>query len=115
MLDNIKLILGLETDEHDNIILLYVSKVSASVVEYCNITDISPSLESFVEDKVVEIMKPKISGGNQNAGEVKAVTRGDTRIEYNVSNNGIADTGRGATLNDSDKKFLNTFRKLRMY
>lgn len=114
MLDNIKLILGIEDNKHDAMIMLYISKVTTVVVDYCNITELVPSLESFIEDKVVEIMKPKVSGGSQNTGEVKAVTRGDTKIEYNVGA-AVSDMSKGANLTDSDRKFLKPYRTVRMY
>ncbi len=114
MLENIKLMLGLEDDKHDTMIMLFVSKVVTSIVEYCNIKELTPGLESFTEDKVFEIMKPRLTGGAQNTGEVKAVTRGDTKIEYNVAS-ASSDNSRGANLSESDKKFLNNFRVARMH
>ena len=105
MLENIKLILNISDYEHDNIILLYLSKVEAMVIEYCNINKLTEGLESFIEDKVVSIMKPLISGGTQNASEIKSISRGDTKIE----------SSNGATLTSSDKEFLNQYRRARCY
>ena len=56
MLENIKLMLNINDEEHDTMILLYISKVSTIVVEYCNINELSQGLESFIEDKVVSIV-----------------------------------------------------------
>lgn len=114
MLKNIKLILGLTDNKHDDMIMLYLSKVETVVISYCNIDALNPALESFIEDKVVEIIKTKVQGGTQNTGEVKSVTRGDTKIEYNVGT-AITDTSTGANLTDKDRKFLNQFRKLRFF
>ena len=97
MLENIKLILNITDEKHDNMILLYLSKVEAMVLEYCNVSELSKGLESFVEDKVVSIVKPTITGGTQNTGEIKAITRGDTKIEYNVGE--AIQTSVGATRN----------------
>ena len=113
MLENIKLILNISDYEHDNIILLYLSKVEAMVIEYCNINKLTEGLESFIEDKVVSIMKPLISGGTQNASEIKSISRGDTKIEYNVGD--VVSTSNGATLTSSDKEFLNQYRRARCY
>ena len=66
MLENIKLMLNINDEEHDTMILLYISKVSTMVVEYCNINDLTEGLKSFIEDKVVSIVKPIITGGTQN-------------------------------------------------
>jgi hypothetical protein len=113
MLENIKLILNITDDKHDNMILLYLDKISTIVLDYCNVNELSRGLESFIEDKVISIMKPTITGGTQNTGEVKAITRGDTKIEYNVGEAIQASTG--ATLSDTDKEFLNQYRKARCF
>lgn len=113
MLENIKLILNITDDEHDNMIMLYLSKVSTMVVEYCNINELSQGLESFIEDKVVSIVKPIITGGTQNTGEIKSISRGDTKIEYNVGD--VVETSNGATLTSSDKEFLKQYRRARCW
>lgn len=114
MLDNIKIILGLNDDKYDEMILLYLAKVETVVVGYCNVDELSEALKSFIEDKVVSIMKSKVGGGTQNAGEIKSVSRGDTKIEYNVSE-AITDTSTGANLTSSEMTFLNKFRRVRCF
>ena len=114
MLENIKLMLNITDDKHDNMIMLYLSKVSTMVVEYCNINELSQGLESFIEDKVVSIVKPIITGGTQNTGEIKSISRGDTKIEYNVGDATVS-TSNGATLTSSDKEFLKQYRRARCW
>ena len=114
MLENIKLMLNITDDEHDNMIMLYLSKVSTMVVEYCNINDLTEGLKSFIEDKVVSIVKPIITGGTQNTGEIKSISRGDTKIEYNVGDATVS-TSNGATLTSSDKEFLKQYRRARCW
>lgn len=114
MLENIKLMLNINDEEHDTMILLYISKVSTMVVEYCNINDLTEGLKSFIEDKVVSIVKPIITGGTQNAGEIKSISRGDTKIEYNVGE-AVVSTSSGATLTSTDKEFLKQYRRARCY
>ena len=114
MLENIKLLLNVTDDKHDNIILLYISKITTIVVDYCNVNELSMGLQSFIEDKVVSIMKPTISGGTQNTGEIKSISRGDTKIEYNVGE-AIQTSSNGINLTDSDKKILNTYRRARYF
>lgn len=114
MLENIKLILNITDDSQDNLILLYLAKVETMVVDYCNINELTCGLESFIEDKVVSIMKSTISGGAQNAGEIKSISRGDTKIEYNVGE-AVVSTTNGATLTSSDKEFLKQYRRARCY
>ena len=114
MLENIKLILNITDDKHDNLILLYLAKVETMVVEYCNINDLTEGLESFIEDKVASIVKPIITGGTQNTGEIKSVSRGDTKIEYNVGDATVS-TSNGAILTSSDKEFLKQYRRARCW
>ena len=114
MLENIKLILNITDNKHDNMILLYLSKVEAIVIDYCNINELCLGLQSFIEDKVVSIMKPLVTGGTQNTGEIKSISRGDTKIEYNVGE-AVQTSSNGVNLTDSDKKILNTYRKVRCF
>ena len=114
MLENIKLILNITDNKHDNMILLYLSKIEAIVIDYCNVNELCLGLQSFIEDKVVSIMKPIVSGGTQNTGEIKSISRGDTKIEYNVGE-AIQTSSNGVSLTDSDKKILNTYRKVRCF
>ena len=114
MLENIKLLLNVTDDKHDNIILLYLDKISTVVLDYCNVNELSRGLESFIEDKVVSIMKPTITGGVQNSGEIKSISRGDTKIEYNVGE-AVQTSSNGVSLTDSDKKILNTYRRARYF
>ena len=114
MFENIKLMLDITDNKHDGKILLYLDKISTAVLDYCNVKELNRGLESFVEDKIVSIMKPTITGGTQNTGEIKSISRGDTKIEYNVGE-AVQTSSNGVNLTDSDKKALNTYRKLRCF
>ena len=114
MLENIKLILNITDNKHDNVILLYLTKVETMVIGYCNINELCLGLQSFIEDKVVSIMKPIVTGGTQNTGEIKSISRGDTKIEYNVGE-AVQTSSNGVNLTDGDKKILNTYRKVRCF
>ena len=48
MLENIKILLNITDDKHDNLILLYLAKVETMVVDYCNVNELSKGLESFI-------------------------------------------------------------------
>ena len=114
MLENIKLMLGLDNEKYDDMILLYMAKVETMVVDYCNVNELCSGLGSFIEDKVVSIMKPLVTGGTQNTGEIKSISRGDTKIEYNVGE-AVQTSSNSVNLTDSDKKILNTYRKVRCF
>ena len=115
MLENIKMLLGLDDDKYDKLILYQIDKVTKKVLAHCNINQLNPVLEGLVEEKVYNVMKNKTSGNNvatDNNNNIKSVTRGDTRIEYNV---GEAKTEvlEDTYFDTSDIKLLNQFRKLR--
>ena len=84
------------------------------VLEYCNIKELTEGLRSFIEDKVVSIIKPKVTVGMENTGEIKSISRGDTRIEYNVGE--ASDTSsKSATLTSYDKAFLKRYKRARCF
>ena len=139
MLENIKLILGLDKTDYDNLIILFISKVTKRVEGYCNIEDINELAENeqdalleFIEDKVCNIMAYKLSQAGENVdssttvtpenqGAIKSITRGSVRIEYNYdsvtadSSGGASATKSSPELTDDEKEYLNQFRRCRFY
>ena len=139
LLENIKLILGLDKDDYNNLIILFISKVTKRVEGYCNIEDIyeleeneQEALLEFIEDKVCNIMAYKLSQAGEkvdssttvtpeNQGAIKSITRGSVRIEYNYdsvtadSSGGASETKRSPELTDDEKEYLNQFRRCRFY
>ena len=136
MLENIKLILGLEKNDYDNLIIFYIDKVTKRVKGYCNIEDLDKleemdqdAINEFIEDKVANIMAYKLSSLGENVddsgtstpanqGAIKAITRGSVRIEYNydsVSSESISDssTKTSPELTSEEMKVLNKYRRLR--
>ena len=136
MLENIKLILGLEKNDYDNLIIFYIDKVTKRVKGYCNIEDLDKleemdqdAINEFIEDKVANIMAYKLSSLGENVddsgtstpanqGAIKAITRGSVRIEYNydsVSSESISNssTKTSPELTSEEMKVLNKYRKLR--
>ena len=138
MLENIKLILGLNKTDYDNLIDLFISKVTKRVEGYCNIKDIyeleeneQDALLEFIEDKVCNIMAYKLSQAGEkvdssttvtpeNQGAIKSITRGSVRIEYNydsvtADSGGASATKSSPELTDDEKEYLNQFRRCRFY
>ena len=136
MLENIKLILGLEKYDYDNLIIFYIDKVTKRVKSYCNIEDFSElnqidqdAINEFIEDKVANIMAYKLSSLGENVddsgtstpanqGAIKAITRGSVRIEYNydsVSSESMSNssTKTSPELTSEEMKVLNKYRRLR--
>ena len=138
MLENIKLILGLDKTDYDNLIDLFMSKVTKRVEGYCNIEDIyelaeneQDALLEFIEDKVCNIIAYKLSQAGENVdssttvtpenqGAIKSITRGSVRIEYNydsvtADSGGASATKSSPELTDDEKEYLNQFRRCRFY
>ena len=136
MLENIKLILGLERNDYDNLIIFYIDKVTKRVKGYCNIEDLDEleemdqdAINEFIEDKVANIMAYKLSSLGENVddsgtstpanqGAIKSITRGSVRIEYNydsVSSESMSNssTKTSPELTSEEMKVLNKYRRLR--
>ena len=136
MLENIKLILGLEKNDYDNLIIFYIDKVTKRVKGYCNIEDLDKLEEmdqdvinELIEDKVANIMAYKLSSLGENVddsgtstpanqGAIKSITRGSVRIEYNydsISSESMSNssTKTSPELTSEEMKVLNKYRKLR--
>ena len=126
MLENIKLLLGIDEDDtsKDKIINLYILKVTQLVLNECNISELPFELEGFVEDKVVAVVGNlgivNNGGGSVNTGEIKSVTRGDTRIEYNVDSSSASSSSNtrvngSMLLTDDEIRQLKPFKRLRTW
>ena len=136
MLENIKLILGLNKTDYDDLISFYIDKVTTRVGGYCNIEDLDEleemdqdAINEFIEDKVANIMAYKLSSLGENVddsgtstpanqGAIKSITRGSVRIEYNydsVSSESMSNssTKTSPELTSEEMKVLNKYRKLR--
>lgn len=126
MLNNIKFLLNIKNDSLDELIALLINKTMLNVLTYCNITELNPTLESFIENKVTYLLKDVLSKRlNIGASEeeiievekdVKTISRGDTSITYNTGTNTNDDSRallEAMDLTKEDKIFLNQFRKLR--
>ena len=136
MLENIKLILGLNKTDYDDLISFYIDKVTKRVGGYCNIEDLDEleemdqdAINEFIEDKVANIMAYKLSSLGENVddsgtstpanqGAIKAITRGSVRIEYNydsISSESMSNssTKTSPELTSEEMKVLNKYRRLR--
>ena len=131
MLENIKLILGLNKTDYDNLIDLFISKVTKRVEGYCNIEDIyeleeneQDALLEFIEDKVCNIIAYKLSQAGENVdssttvaqGQVQSITRGSVSITYASGSSSVDTTTKtSAELAMDEKEYLNQFRRCRFY
>ncbi len=128
MLENIKFMLGLKDDKYDIKIEFYIKRVSKNACLYCNIDELPLGAEDIVEDKVFSIMTAILaSDGVSTDGvitsptadnNIKSITRGDTKIEYNVDSSSSSSSNESSGNNPLDftveeKKKLNKFRKFK--
>lgn len=107
MVENIKLALNYQDSTKDQLIYFYIEKVKQKILNYCNLEEVPAQLESFIEDKVINILENQFRDEKQ----VKSVTRGDTKIDYNVTT--PSETTVNTSFSNADKIALNGFRKLR--
>ena len=131
MLENIKLILGLNKTDYDYLINLFITKVTKKVEGYCNIEDINELAENekealleFIEDKVCNIIAYKLSQAGENVdssttvaqGQVQSITRGSVSITYASGSSSVDTTTKtSAELAMDEKEYLNQFRRCRFY
>ena len=132
LLENIKLILGLDKDEYDDLIALFINKVTKRVKGYCNIEDMEEieereqgALNEFIEDKVSNIIAYKLSQlgedvdnsttitPGQNA--IQSITRGSVSITYATSSTVDTTSKSSPELTDDEKEYLKQFRHCRFY
>lgn len=75
-LDAAKLLLGIKTDESDELLSYLIDDCTETVLAYCHIDVLPRQLEGFI---------PQIAAGrfseNQN-GDIKSITEGERRVEY---------------------------------
>ena len=89
IISKLKILLGKDTLENESTISLVLDILIQKIKNFCNRDDIPADLELVIVEMLSEYNKALSSGGqdNQNTGEVKTITRGNTKIEYNVGAN----------------------------
>ncbi len=128
----IKSVMGYSThyklvvDTSDYFFLGKVESVTRDILNYCNLTKIPNELEHVVARRVFgEMLRAKLETGGfkkaddniEDAGEIKSISEGDTRIEYAQKSNALDEEVAIRALIDESCKFgkdyLNEFRKIR--
>lgn len=111
MIGLVKENLRLMTEDHD----LLISDMIQEVCSYCNIPldNIPEELESFIRKKVKGILDYELFKGPGFQPEVASIKEGDGSITWAQTDGNTKASIFG--LNDSDKKELRRYRRLRGY
>lgn len=123
MIQKVKMLV--DESASDELIDLYLDMITQRVMNYCHRQDMPVELEYVVIDMVAAYfnlkLNPNKAGGEGGitVGKAKAITRGDTRIEYATSGDlgGQAEDGRYLDQGvrafvENYERQLNAFRKL---
>ena len=88
MLDNIKMLLGVEDTTKDATINYWIAYYSKMVLKYCHLEVLNEGLESIIELMVIARMGGIGSKGSilnndgDNTHEIKSMSRGDYSVTY---------------------------------
>lgn len=117
MIQKVKMLV--DESASDELIAFYLDMMRQRILNYCHRKDMPIELEYILIDMVAAYfnlrLNPKMVHDESGRGEVKAVTRGDTKIEYGASST----QSERQMMNQSIREFvgnyerqLNAFRKL---
>jgi hypothetical protein len=98
------------TDEDEWLISYTLEKVQQDVLTFCNLSELPEELQKTVVNfAVAELLNIKVNTGALDITAVKALTMGDTRVEYGASD---ADAFRELISSLTDRSQLVSFRGL---
>ncbi len=109
-LQKLKLLLGLENDEKDNILLFVLDKIQDMVCNYCNIKQVPKGLENVMLNMAVDLYRAESLGQEQAEGNVKSITEGDVTVSF-ASASAISENSGMQFLKDYTAQ-LNRYRRL---
>jgi len=118
MLDNIKMLLGVEDTTKDATINYWIAYYSKMVLKYCHLEVLNADLESIIELMIIARMGGIGSKGSilnndgDNTHEIKSMSRGDYSVTYKDN---VQDTTIFTTLDKFAINFqgqLNLHRRL---
>ncbi len=110
-LQKLKLLLGLENDDKDELLLFVIDKVSDMVCNYCNIKQVPKGLENVMLNMAVDLYRAESLGQEQAEGNVKSITEGDVSVAFS-SASAISENSGMQFLKDYTAQ-LNRYRKLK--
>ena len=85
LLDKIKLILGINSSEYDDILTLLAEEVTGAVINYTRVEEMSASLEALTARITADIfIKEGFTDGFSGSAYIRALTEGERKIEFNT-------------------------------
>ena len=109
-LEKLKLLLGVKSEEKDNILLFVLDKIQDMVCNYCNIDEVPKGLENVMLNMAVDLYRAESLGQEQAEGTVKNVTEGDVSVAFS-SASAISENSGMQFLKDYTAQ-LNRYRRL---
>lgn len=99
MLEKLKLMLGIEDEQTDEILLLMIEDTITAILNYCHIKTLPIQLEYIVRELIVSTFK--LEAGDS----IASIKRGDTQITY-------TNTINPNSFTDKHKSAMNSFRRI---
>lgn len=80
ILENTKMLLGLDGEEKDTVIAFLICDMIDAVMAYCRIEVLPRQLYGLIAQMCAELYRSR--GYGENAPSVKSVTEGERRVEF---------------------------------
>lgn len=115
ILSDVKLLLGITTDEKDALLTYHINSCVQKVLNYCNREDLPAALMTVIVEMTVKAYNAWIAGGAGTGsgvvatGVVSSVSRGDFSVSYDNSSEAV-EAAQSLSSND----FINEY-KLQLY
>lgn len=87
ILADVKMLLGFEGSEHDDILLFLIGSVINDALAYCRLAFLPRQLYGIIARITVKLWQTEGYGG-ENYAAVKLIAEGDRRVEFDLSAQG---------------------------
>lgn len=112
-LEKLKLILGIEGNDEDDLLNYLLESTEQMILNYCNISELPAELEDVLIAMTADMYRFRLR--DMGVGKVSQMKIGDTTIQYSDSGNFNLMTGAGgADFLKNYKAQLHRFRRLQL-
>lgn len=113
ILADVKLLLGITTDDKDALLMYHIKSCIQKVLNYCNREDLPDALMTVIVEITVKAYNAWLTGGTGGGvvatGVVSSISRGDFSVSYDNSSEAV-EAAQSLSSND----FINEY-KLQLY